>query len=137
VAEGFLQQREPADYILAEHAHLDAERLVPCGARGTLIRHPPRQVRHLDSYGRKLTTHLAAEVRNLRREIVNPGGELFEFSHAVLESCHSRVNGLRRGRRYHRPVSGATCQRRSGFFELTMVPSHEWDAGFGWLVKSP
>jgi len=58
---------------------------------------------HLASHGRKFTTHLGAQLRNLQRQPVDPTRKLFELGHASLEAFYSEFKGLRR--HYRSPCS--------------------------------
>src|SRR5581483_2938997 len=53
------------------------------------------QLPHLRSDGRKFRMHLGAKLQNLRREFVEPCGQLFERRHAFLEPFYSRGKHLR------------------------------------------
>src|SRR5688572_32411810 len=70
-----VQQGEAADHVLVQHAHLGGE-------TGALLG-------HLGADGRKFTAHFRPQLRNLRREVVDPGGKFFESGHARLEAFDS------------------------------------------------
>jgi hypothetical protein len=59
---------------------------------------------------------MRGEFSAVRVEMADLAGRM-----GVQEISRMPCRRHRRGRRYHRPVSGATCQRRSGLFDSSIT----------------
>jgi hypothetical protein len=107
----FVQVAHLSTGVVVQFPHLATILFVTCA--NLLPQRPHDRVvagPDLGAYGRKLTAHLIAQLRNLRCEVVDAGRQFLENRHALFEPFYTLFNRLR----LHPELRSGAATRNAG-----------------------